>query len=156
MKNKLRYTLLLFLFFIVGNSFSQENKKLKKIIEKIKKQEYLFENYKLKRNSLKFVKMIYKNASEKDLFLLSKMENCKLCFSYSFWVVSKKKFEYRNKLYKESNERFNNGVLFQLNEVKRNFSHLKLILSEQNFIYDIHIKGKYFKQYKLKAAYHNV
>jgi len=143
---KLRHLLIFLLLLIVGNSFSQENEKLKKIIGKIKKQEYLFENYELKKKSLKYVKKIYKIASETDLIELAKTENCKLCFSYSFWIMSKKNFDYRNKLYKESNERFENGILVQLNEFRKNRSHLKLIISEQDFVYDIYKKGKYLNE----------
>tara|TARA_X000000950_G_C13454228_1_gene473183 strand:- start:39 stop:323 length:285 start_codon:yes stop_codon:yes gene_type:complete len=91
---KLRHLLIFLLLLIVGNSFSQENEKLKKIIGKIKKQEYLFENYELKKKSLQYVKKIYKIASETDLIELAKTENCKLCFSYSFWIMSKKNFDY--------------------------------------------------------------
>lgn len=151
MKIRLDKILIFFTFTLIGiNVFGQNSKssKLEKVIIKIEKQEFLFRDYELKKRSLKIGNRLNKLASESDLLKLSK-RNCKLCFSYSFWTLSKRNSKLIHKIYSEFEKKEENEKFEIVNEHSRkNKSCLKILISENNFIYDIYKKGKYLNELK--------
>ncbi len=134
------------LFALTSQGQVGENEKLKQLINKIEKQEFLFTNYDLNRKSKKIANQLSKIASEAELIEISQMD-CKLCFSYVFWVLSKKKSKLVNEIYKKYSQ-IENKNLDHINKFKTNKACLKLFLTEENFIYEVHNENKYLKEIK--------
>lgn len=142
--------LILILIFIGQNSSAQnvENIKLEKIITKITKQDFLFYDYKLNKKSINLVNKLYKIANEDELIKLSK-NDCKLCFSFSFWALSKRNSDLTTELYNQYTEKETKETFIEINEFNpRNKSCMKILMSEGNFIYEIYKEGKYLDEIK--------
>jgi hypothetical protein len=132
------------------NSIAQNdnNTELNKIITKIENQEYLFDDYELKKKSLRLANKLNKIATENELLELSK-KDCKLCFSYSFWVLSKRKSDLTEQLYTDYIKNSNEDQIILINEfTRKNKGCVKILISQQNFIFDIHNDGKYLERIK--------
>ncbi|AUC15780.1 hypothetical protein BTO06_11745 [Tenacibaculum sp. SZ-18] len=142
----IRKLLLILILTIIGqNSVAQniDNPKLEKIITKIAKQEFLFYDYKLNKKSINLVNKLHKTASDDELIKLSK-KDCKLCFSFSFWVLWKRNSDLIPELYNEYIEKNTEENFVEINEFNpRNKSCVKILMSEGNFIYEIYKEGKY-------------
>lgn len=127
---------------------NQNETELNKIITKIENQEFLFNDYELKKRSLRLANKLNKIASDNELLELSK-KDCKLCLSYSFWVLSKRKSDLTEQLYTDFIKNSNEEQLIVINEfTKKNKGCVKILISQQNFIFDIHNDGKYFEGIK--------
>lgn len=151
MNTRINKILIFFTLIFIGiNVFGQNSKssKLEKVFNKIEKQEFLFSDFELKKKSLKIGNKLNKLANENDLLELSK-RNCKLCFSYSFWTLSKRNSKLIHKMYSEFEKKEENEKFEIINEHSRkNKSCLKVLITENNFIYDIYKEGKYLNELK--------
>jgi hypothetical protein len=130
-----------------SNAQKKTNKKLEKIIKKIEKQEYLFKNYELKPKVLRTASKLNEIASEEELIILSE-KKCKLCFSYAFWVLSKRKSKFTKSMYENYSKNLNTETLKTINEFKRNKSCIKVIMTENNMIEEIYMNEKYLNKLK--------
>jgi len=130
------------------HSIAQNDNKLNKIITKIENQEYLFDDYELKKKSLKLANKLNKTANQNELLELSK-KDCKLCFSYSFWILSKRKSDLTEQLYTYYIKNSNEEQIILINKfTRKNKGCVKILISQQNFIFDIHNDGKYLEEIK--------
>ncbi len=128
------------------NSQTTENKKLEKVIKDIRKQKYLFTNYVLNKKSIRIANKLNEIASEEDLIKLSNTE-CGLCFVYSFWILSKRKSELAEKIYKDYYNRKAPSFV-EVNRFKNNKSCLRIIYCDDSFINEIHEDKKHLNQIK--------
>ncbi|MDT0559544.1 hypothetical protein RM697_12845 [Ichthyenterobacterium sp. W332] len=145
---KIIFCLIMVSFGIYSIAQNDNNKELNRIITKIENQEYLFDDYELKKKSLRLANKLNKIANENELLELSK-KDCKLCFSYSFWVLSKRKSDLTEQLYTDYIENSNEEQIILINEfTRKNKGCVKILISQQNFIFDIHNDGKYLEGMK--------
>ena len=145
---KIMFCFILISFGIHSKAQNDHNTELNKIITKIENQEYLLDDYELKKKSIRLANKLNKIASDNELLELSK-KDCKLCLSYSFWVLSKRKSDLTEQLYKDFIKNSNEEQLIVINEfTKKNKGCVKILISQQNFIFDIHNDGKYFEGIK--------
>lgn len=123
---------------------TEGNKELTKLLDKINQQEFLFTGLKLNRKSIRTANKLYQLASEEDLIRLSKMD-CKLCFSYSFWVLSKKEYKHIDKIYQDyyTSEKTN---FIEINKAVNSKSCIKFIYVEDHFIDEVHKEKKYLDE----------
>lgn len=134
------------------NSQTTENKKLERVIKNIKKQKHLFTNYVLDKKSVKIANKLNEIASEQDLIKLSNA-NCRLCYVYSFWILSKRKSELTKKMYSDYHKRTDPNFI-EVNRFKNNTSCLKIIYCDDSFINEIYKERKHLN--KIKTAYNKV
>jgi len=150
----IRKLLLILILTIIGQNFvaqNIDNPKLEKIITKIAKQEFLFNDYKLSKKSINLVNKLHKTASDDELMKFSK-EDCKLCFSFSFWVLWKRNSDLIPVLFNEYIKKDPEENFVEINKFNpRNKSCVKILMSEENFIYEIYKEGKYLD--KITAYY---
>ena len=145
---KILFCLILISYGVHSIAQSDNKAELNKIITKIENQEFLFDDYELKKKSIKLANKLHKIASENELLELSK-KDCKLCFSYSFWILSKRKSDLTEKLYTDFIKNSNEEQIILINEfTKKNKGCVKILISKQNFIYDIHNDEIYLEEIK--------
>ncbi len=122
-----------------------QSKELSKLISKIEKQKFLFKNHILTQKSLKYVNKLNKIATEKELLNLS-TRDCKLCFSYSFWVLSKQNQKIADCLYQDyKKDDINEYKYIELNDYQNRKNCLIFLYSEFQFINDIKNKKEYLE-----------
>lgn len=120
-----------------------QSKDFNKLVSKIEKQKFLFKNHILTRTSLKYVNKLNKIATEKELLDLSTMD-CKLCFSYSFWVLSKQNQKIADCIYQDyRKDDISEYKYIELNEYQNRKNCVKFLYSEFQFINEIKNKKKY-------------
>ncbi len=129
-----------------------ENRKLAKIVEKIETQEYLFEIYELSAKSIKLANKLNEIATDEELIELANMD-CKLCFCYSFWVLSKRNSQIVSELYGKYDKENTEQDYIQINNLKKNKSCVQVYIIDENFISEIHTEKKYLN--KIKTAYNS-
>lgn len=136
--------LCLSLVSITTHAQSVRNKQLEKVFHQISKQEFLFTDFRLSKKSKRLATQLCKLANEKELIQLSQME-CKLCFSYSFWVLSKQHSGLAKKMY-EDYDKTENKDLIVINKCRNRKGCVKIMYTEANFMFEVHTKHTYLNE----------
>lgn len=135
-------SIIIFLFTsLLLNAQVSENKKLDKLIQKIEEQDFLIVDYKFTSKSIKTANKLNKLATDEELEILA-TKPCKLCFSYAFWVLSKRQSKLTETLYKNYQPKTSTLI----STFKKDTGCIKIQMDESEFINSIYQNKMYLEE----------